>query len=163
ARRGRRARRSRSRSGDRAPSGGPAPDRVGGTAPGPVGHRLCRASSSRRGGGATRGGGGLRMRSWGGMPRASHSRRDFLAPASGAERPLHAQAGEPGAVTGEKTLERLLAQAREGRWSERAIGDRVGALGMALRRTPYVDGTLELYADREVCSVNLTGLDCVTF
>jgi hypothetical protein len=39
----------------------------------------------------------------------------------------------------------------------------VGAVGMALRRTPYVDGTLELYDDREVCSVNLSGLDCVTF
>src|SRR2546428_1040875 len=34
---------------------------------------------------------------------------------------------------------------------------------MALRQTPYVDGTLELYEDREVCSVNLLGLDCVTF
>jgi hypothetical protein len=112
------------------------------------------------------------VRSWEVMPEATHSRRDFLALASralagavafAAERPLHAQAGEPGAVTGEKTLERLLAQAREGRWSERAIGDRVGAVGMALRRTPYVDGTLELYDDREICSVNLTGLDCVTF
>jgi Protein of unknown function (DUF1460) len=112
------------------------------------------------------------VRSWEVMPEATHSRRDFLALASralagavafAAERPLHAQAGEPGAVTGEKTLERLLAQAREGRWSERAIGDRVGAVGMALRRTPYVDGTLELYDDREVCSVDLTGLDCVTF
>lgn len=112
------------------------------------------------------------MRSWEVMPEATHSRRDFLALASralagavafAAERSFHAQAGEPGTVTGEKTLERLLTQAREGRWSERAIGDRVGAVGMALRRTPYVDGTLELYDDREVCSVNLTGLDCVTF
>src|SRR5437899_11739715 len=34
---------------------------------------------------------------------------------------------------------------------------------MALRQTPYVAATLELYEDREVCSVNLRGLDCVTF
>jgi N-acetylmuramoyl-L-alanine amidase-like protein len=80
-----------------------------------------------------------------------------------AARPARARAGEAGLVTGEKTLEDLLAQAHEGRWRERAIGARVGAVGMALRRTPYVDGTLELYDDREVCSVNLKGLDCVTF
>jgi Protein of unknown function (DUF1460) len=112
------------------------------------------------------------VRSWEVMPQATHRRRDFLALASrafagaaalAAARPGHARAGEPGAVTGEKTLERLLAEAREGRWSERAIGERVGAVGMALRRTPYVDGTLELYDEREICSVDLTGLDCVTF
>jgi hypothetical protein len=106
------------------------------------------------------------------MRDATHSRRAFLVLASGAVagaaalavvRQAGAQAGEAGVVTGEKTFEDLLAQAREGRWSEQAIGARVGAVGMALRRTPYVDGTLELYDDREVCSVNLSGLDCVTF
>jgi hypothetical protein len=39
----------------------------------------------------------------------------------------------------------------------------MGAVGLAMRQTPYVDGTLELHEDREVCSVNLRGLDCVTF
>jgi hypothetical protein len=34
---------------------------------------------------------------------------------------------------------------------------------MALRQTPYVVATLELYDDQEVCSVNFRGLDCVTF
>ena len=34
---------------------------------------------------------------------------------------------------------------------------------MALRQTPYVASTLELYDDREVCSVDFRGLDCVTF
>jgi hypothetical protein len=106
------------------------------------------------------------------MRDATHSRRAFLVLTSGAVagaaalagvRQAGAQAGEAGVVTGEKTFEDLLAQAREGRWSEQAIGARVGAVGMALRRTPYVDGTLELYDDREVCSVNLSGLDCVTF
>jgi len=31
--------------------------------------------------------------------------------------------------------------------------ERTGAIGMALRHTPYVDGTLELYEDREICSI----------
>jgi len=43
------------------------------------------------------------------------------------------------------------------------MGELVGAIGMELRGIPYVGATLELYEDREVCSVNLTGLDCVTF
>ena len=71
--------------------------------------------------------------------------------------------GASSAVTGRETFERLLRQAREWRWIDRPIGERIGAIGMALRQTPYVDGTLELYEDREVCSVNLLGLDCVTF
>lgn len=114
----------------------------------------------------------MSVRSYEVMRGATHNRRAFLALASRAlpgawvlasGRPLRARAGEAGVVTGEQTLDGLLSQAREGRWSERPIGERVGAVGMALRRTPYADGTLELYDDREVCSVNLTGLDCVTF
>jgi len=57
----------------------------------------------------------------------------------------------------------LLTLARERTWSDLSIGERVGAAGMALRQTPYVDATLELYDDREVCSVDFRGLDCVTF
>jgi len=57
----------------------------------------------------------------------------------------------------------LLALAREGGWKDLPIGERIGAIGMALRRTPYVVDTLELHDDREVCSVNLGGVDCVTF
>src|SRR6266508_744923 len=71
--------------------------------------------------------------------------------------------GDAAVVTGRETFDRLVTQAREHRWAERPIGERSGAIGMALRDTPYVDGTLELYEDREVCSVNLRGLDCVTF
>ncbi len=70
---------------------------------------------------------------------------------------------DPSVFTGREAFERLLTLAREGSWSERPIGERIGAIGMALRQTPYVDATLELYEDREVCSVNLRGLDCVTF
>jgi hypothetical protein len=80
-------------------------------------------------------------------------------------RPRRAGARErdPQVFTGREAFERLLRLAREGSWRERPIGERIGAIGMALRQTPYVDATLELYQDREVCSVNLRGLDCVTF
>ena len=64
---------------------------------------------------------------------------------------------------GREVFDRLLTQARERRWSDLLIGERIGAIGMALRQTPYVASTLELYDDREVCSVDFRGLDCVTF
>jgi hypothetical protein len=71
--------------------------------------------------------------------------------------------GDTVALTGQDRFDRLVEQAREHSWADRPIGERTGAVGMALRQTPYVDGTLELHEDREVCSVNLRGLDCVTF
>jgi Protein of unknown function (DUF1460) len=70
---------------------------------------------------------------------------------------------DPNVFTGQATFERLLTLARERGWGELPIGERIGAIGMALRQTPYATATLELYDDREVCSVNLLGLDCVTF
>ena len=80
-------------------------------------------------------------------------------------RPRLVSAGgtDPRAFEGRDVFERLVSQARERRWSELPIGERIGAIGMALRQTPYVASTLELYDDREVCSVDFRGLDCVTF
>ena len=69
----------------------------------------------------------------------------------------------PDVFAGPETFERLMTLGREHTWHALPIGERIGAIGMALRRTPYVVATLELYEDREVCSVNLRGLDCVTF
>jgi hypothetical protein len=69
---------------------------------------------------------------------------------------------EGGVVEGLDVFARLLTQARRETWRERPIGERTSAVGLALRRTPYVDATLELYEDREVCSVDFRGLDCVT-
>src|SRR5256885_3949660 len=77
--------------------------------------------------------------------------------------PVPARDREPNVFAGQETFERLLILGRERAWSELPIGERIGAIGMALRQTPYVAATLELYEDREVCSVNLRGLDCVTF
>ena len=80
-------------------------------------------------------------------------------------RPGRVSAGgqEAKVFQGREVFDRLVSQARERRWSELPIGERIGAIGMALRQTPYVASTLELYDDREVCSVDFRGLDCVTF
>ncbi|PYN36172.1 MAG: hypothetical protein DME01_09280 [Candidatus Rokuibacteriota bacterium] len=80
-------------------------------------------------------------------------------------RPGRVSAGSQDAKVfeGREVFDRLVTQARERRWSERPIGERIGAIGMALRQTPYVASTLELYDDREVCAVDFRGLDCVTF
>ena len=80
-------------------------------------------------------------------------------------RPKAARGGspDPNVFNGQDVLDRLLALARERAWKDLPIGERIGAIGMALRRTPYAVDTLELHEDREVCSVNLRGLDCVTF
>jgi hypothetical protein len=70
---------------------------------------------------------------------------------------------KPEEFSGREVFERLLALARQQTWRKLPIGERIGAIGMALRRTPYVAATLEAGDGREVCSVDLRGLDCVTF
>jgi len=77
--------------------------------------------------------------------------------------PVPGRDRDPNVFAGQETFEQLLRLARERAWSELPIGERIGAIGMALQQTPYVEATLELFEDREVCSVNLRGLDCVTF
>lgn len=64
---------------------------------------------------------------------------------------------------GQNVLARIIEKATSLGWHDRPIGDLTGLVGLELRGTPYVAGTLELYTDREVCSANLLGLDCVTF
>jgi hypothetical protein len=66
------------------------------------------------------------------------------------------------AFSGREVFDRLLALAREHAWRARPIGERIGAIGLALLRTPYAAATLEV-GEREVCSVDLHRLDCVTF
>jgi len=64
---------------------------------------------------------------------------------------------------GTAVLDAILDRAEAEDWNAKPIGDLMGLIGLELRNTPYVAGTLELYDDREVCSANLLGLDCVTF
>jgi hypothetical protein len=64
---------------------------------------------------------------------------------------------------GEDVFDRILQKANEGHWKKLPIGDLMGKIAMELGGTPYVANTLELSPDTEACSVNLKGLDCVTF
>ncbi|KXK54856.1 MAG: DUF1460 domain-containing protein [Chlorobi bacterium] len=68
----------------------------------------------------------------------------------------------PNAFTGKEKFFKLSELARRERWQQQSIPEIMGRVGMELRGTPYVGSTLELYDDREVCSINLMGLDCVT-
>lgn len=53
-------------------------------------------------------------------------------------------------------------QAQQLHWDELPIGELMGKLGILLQGTPYVGGTLEGDGP-EICRIDLTGLDCVTF
>jgi hypothetical protein len=64
---------------------------------------------------------------------------------------------------GSKKLAAIIARARSEKWSALPIGELMGKIALQLEGTPYVASTLELSSDREICSVNLDGLDCVTF
>ncbi len=64
---------------------------------------------------------------------------------------------------GKKVFYSLLKKATTKNWQALPIGELVGKIARELEGTPYVASTLEIYPDREVCSVNLSGLDCVTF
>jgi len=86
-----------------------------------------------------------------------------MAPWLGAATAATSEDAPSPVFEGRKVFDRLMRSARQHRWADRPIGSLVGAIGMELRGTPYVASTLELYDDREVCSANLLGLDCVTF
>lgn len=64
---------------------------------------------------------------------------------------------------GSETFDRILKKALDQKWETLPIGQCMGKIGMELEGIPYVAFTLELSKDQEVCAVNLTGLDCVTF
>src|SRR2546430_17077735 len=76
--------------------------------------------------------------------------------------PVPARDRDPNVFAGQETFEQLLVLGRERAWRELPIGERIGAIGMGLRQTPYIPATLELYQDREVCLVHLPGLDRAT-
>ncbi len=56
----------------------------------------------------------------------------------------------------------ILQQAEREGWADLPIGECMGKIGQLLVGTEYVAGSLEGEGP-EVCRVNLTGLDCVTF
>lgn len=64
---------------------------------------------------------------------------------------------------GNEVFERILKKAQDEKWAALPIGQCMAKIAHELAGTPYVAFTLELSADNEFCSVNLEGLDCVTF
>ena len=64
---------------------------------------------------------------------------------------------------GDDVFARLLKKSLAAKWNELPIGQCMTHVAMELQGTPYVGFTLELDKDHEICSVNLKGLDCVTF
>ena len=64
---------------------------------------------------------------------------------------------------GQAVLDRIAARAKAERWAGLPIGERMGRVGLELVGTPYVAFTLETDEPREYCTVDLEGLDCVTF
>jgi hypothetical protein len=64
---------------------------------------------------------------------------------------------------GGEIFDRILKKALAEKWHVLPIGQIMGHVARELEGTPYVGFTLELSKDQEICSVNLTGLDCVTF
>lgn len=89
------------------------------------------------------------------------SRRQFLLC-------LLLSAGMPDALAqeifqGEAVLQRILTRASQGNWQSLKIGPLMGLIARQLQNTPYQANTLEISPSGEICSVNLNGLDCVTF
>jgi hypothetical protein len=92
------------------------------------------------------------------------TRREFLvATAAMACVPRLALAQKEDFFTGRDVLATILARAKADAWHKLPIGDLVGKVGLAFEGTPYVGFTFELFDDREVCAINLKGLDCATF
>jgi Protein of unknown function (DUF1460) len=64
---------------------------------------------------------------------------------------------------GEDVFNRILKKAQGEEWAKLPIGQCMGKIAKEFEGTKYVGFTLELSKDKEVCCVNLVGLDCVTF
>ena len=69
----------------------------------------------------------------------------------------------PERFQGQAVLDRIAAKAKAQGWAKLPIGERMGRIGLELVGTPYVAATLETDKPMEYCTVDLEGLDCVTF
>lgn len=74
---------------------------------------------------------------------------------------LAANAAVPTSFEGKDVFARIMQKVQG--WSSLPIGNLMGKIAKELEGTPYKPGTLELSSVLEICSVNLKGLDCVTF
>ena len=64
---------------------------------------------------------------------------------------------------GQEVLAHIVNKAGTEGWNKLPMGELIGKIALELKGVPYVGFTLELSKDVEYCSVNLKGLDCVTF
>ncbi len=92
------------------------------------------------------------------------TRRDLLLAGAGLLLPASAFAQAPRErFTGDAVLDRIAAKAKAEDWAALPIGERMGKVGLELVGTPYVAFTLETEEPVEYCTIDLEGLDCVTF
>ena len=89
------------------------------------------------------------------------TRRDLLLGGIGALLPWPQSPRER--FKGDAVLARIAAKAARNGWSRLPIGERMARVGLELAGTPYVAFTLETEEPVEYCTVDLEGLDCVTF
>lgn len=68
-----------------------------------------------------------------------------------------------GTFKGQTVFSRILDKAKKEHWRDLATGALMGKIAQEFIGTPYVAGTLDRDSTREICTVDLTGLDCVTF
>ncbi|MFA6209232.1 MAG: N-acetylmuramoyl-L-alanine amidase-like domain-containing protein [Candidatus Obscuribacterales bacterium] len=104
------------------------------------------------------------------MTNRQKSRRDFLltcVATTGAimtcSLPTLALEADSAEFKGTAVFRQLLKSAIAENWSALPMGELIGKIARKLEGTKYVASTLEIYPDREICSVNLDSLDCVTF
>jgi len=65
--------------------------------------------------------------------------------------------------SGDDVFRRIMSTAKLEKWRALPIGELMGKIARELEGTPYVAGTLDRNSEIETCSIDLTGLDCVTF
>lgn len=97
-----------------------------------------------------------------------YSRREFLLSLGGVYLALldarhPAFSGALDSFTGDEIFQRIISKAKGGHWKILPIGELMGKIAMEFVDTPYLAQTLEQSVDIEKCTVNLKGLDCVTF
>jgi cell wall-associated NlpC family hydrolase len=74
-----------------------------------------------------------------------------------------AAADSASSFNGDEVFGRVVSKAKVEKWRELPIGELMGKIARELEGTPYVAGTLDRNSDMETCTIDLTGLDCVTF
>ncbi len=92
------------------------------------------------------------------------NRREFIVTwAALFASPAYALQTKEDFFTGRDVFASLMEKAKSENWEKLPMGELVGKVAMCFLGTPYVGNTFEIFDDREVCVINLKGLDCATF